>query len=161
MSLASALLLAAAAPAGAAFADLDAIDRQVAAFAGAATTPVDRRLRLNRCGAPLAMSWRTARRDAVVVQCPDAGGWRLFVPVAVAAAGQAEPPVVNRGEMVTIAASGEGFTVSQSGEALESGAAGAWIRVRVARPGTAATAAAAQPLRGRVVRPGLVVVPVE
>ena len=82
MSLA--LFLAAAAS----FADLDTIDRQVAAFTGApigaaggATQGLDRRLRLRPCYAPLALAWRGQTRDTVVAECPDAGGWRLFVPV--------------------------------------------------------------------------------
>jgi flagella basal body P-ring formation protein FlgA len=56
---------------------------------------------------------------------------------------------VLRGEAVTIAVSGDGFTVSQPGEALDPGAVGQWIRVKTA-------AAGAQPLRARIVRPGLV-----
>ena len=58
-------------------------------------------------------------------------------------------PLVSRGDAVTIAVTGQGFTVSQGGEALESGAEGAWIKVRGAGQG-------AQVLRGRVLRPGLV-----
>jgi acyl dehydratase len=56
---------------------------------------------------------------------------------------------VLRGEAVTISLAGAGFTVSQPGEALEAGGVGAWIRVKPA-------AGANQPLRARIVRPGLV-----
>jgi len=157
-------LFAAAALAG--YADLDAIDRQVEGFTGVplgqvggASLPVDRRLRLQPCISGLALSWRTASRDSVVVQCGDVGGWRLFVPVRqgapVAVAAEAPAAIaVNRGEAVAIAVTGEGFSVSQPGEALESGPVGAWIRVRPvsAKPG-------AEPLRGRIVRPGLVALP--
>ena len=150
MSLA--LILAAAAP----FADLNVIDRQVAAFtgvpvgaAGGAILPLDRRLRLRPCSAPLALSWRGERHDAVVAECPDAGGWRLFVPVRASAASVAATPAVNRGDAVTIAVSGDGFSVNQPGEALESGAVGAWVRVR----GIGKTGAAMQ---ARVIRAGLV-----
>lgn len=144
MSLTLALL--AAAP----FADLAAIDRAVAEFAGGGSTPVDRRLRLAPCESPLALSWRTARQETVVVECPDTGGWRLFVPVAGGSGSAAAPIAVNRGDAVTIAFSGPGFSVSQPGEALESGAVGGWVRVKPA---------SGQPMRARVARPGMVSVP--
>lgn len=155
------LVLVAAAPSAKAesFADLAGIDAAVAQFAGAAigqpggaTLPVDRRLRLAACRQPLALGWNGARRDAVVVSCPDAGSWRIFVPLLVAAPAAASAPAVARGEAVTIEASGEGFSVSHPGEALEAGAVGAWIRVRPAGKG--------EPLRARVIRPGLVSLPV-
>ena len=113
--------------------------------------PVDRRLRLRPCHAPLDLAWRTPRRESVVVACPDPGGWRLFVPVRGAHAATA-PLSVGRGEAVTIAVAGPGFSVSQPGEALEGGAAGDWIRVR-------GLGAKAQTVRARIVRPGLVEVP--
>ncbi len=150
MSLA--LILAAAAP----FADLTAIDRQVAAFTGApigaqggAMLPLDRRLRLRPCAAPLALSWRGERHDAVVAECPDPGGWRLFVPVRAQMASVAAAPAVNRGDAVTIAVSGDGFSVNQPGEALESGAVGAWLRVRGLGKNSSA-------MQARVIRSGLV-----
>lgn len=159
------LLLLATATAG--FADLDAIDRQVAAFTGAeigmaggAMTPVDRRLRLAACRSGTALSWRTPAQDSVLVQCGDAGGWRLFVPVRRAVA-EAAPAAVARGDSVSIAVSGEGFTVSQPGEALESGPVGAWIRVRPAGAPGSAMAARAETMRARVVRPGLVALPLD
>lgn len=159
--LPAAHLLVAAAPAHAApFADPAAIDAEVARFtgvpagaAGGAAQPADRRLRLAACANPLSLGWYAGRRDTVLVQCPDAGGWRLFVPILQSAPGLAESPAVLRGEGVTIAVSGPGFAISQSGEALEPGAVGAWIRVRTA-------AGAGQPLRARIVRPGLVAVTV-
>lgn len=139
-----ALALLAATP----FADLAAVDRAVADFAGGAASPLDRRLRLAPCVSPLALSWRTPRRETVVVECPDAGGWRLFVPVS-AGAGIA-PLAINRGDAVSVSVSGQGFSVSQPGEALESGPVGEWIRVKTA---------GGQPMRAQVVRPGLVSVP--
>lgn len=154
MSLA--LLLAAAAP----FADLDALDRAVARFTGApvgaeggAMTPLDRRLRLRPCREQVALAWRGERRETITLECPDAGGWRLFVPVRAAAAGMAGPPAVNRGDAVTIAISGEGFSVSQPGEALDAGVVGGWVRVR-------AIGGKAAAMRAQVIRPGLVGVPV-
>ena len=154
MSLA--LILAAAAP----FADLDALDRAVARFAGApigaeggAIMPLDRRLRLRPCQSPVALAWRGKRRETITLECPDPGGWRLFVPARASAQGSAGPPAINRGDAVTIAVSGEGFSVSQPGEALDAGAVGGWVRVR-------SISGKAAPMRAQVVRPGLVAVPV-
>ena len=143
-------LLAAPAQAGP-LADLNAIDHAVAAFAGAPAAPVDRRLRLAACAAPLSLAWHGLRRESVRVDCPVAGGWRLFVPLLTGTGLSAEPavPVVTRGDAVSITVSGGGFAVSQPGEALEGGPVGAWIRVRTLNP-------KAQPLRARVIRPGVV-----
>lgn len=143
------------------FHDLVAIDRAVTAFTGAgigepggATLPVDRRLRLAACRSPLSLDWQGSRQDTVLVQCPDAGGWRLFVATSGnTRQGPAAPPAIARGEAVTISVAGDGFSVAQSGEAMDSGALGAWIRVR--------TSARATPIRARIERPGLVIVPVD
>ncbi|MFM5907105.1 MAG: flagella basal body P-ring formation protein FlgA [Novosphingobium sp.] len=136
--------------------DLAALDRAVEAFTGApiggpggAAQPVDRRLHLARCAAPPALSWYGSRRDTVLVRCPDPGSWRIFVPLSAGLAPEQSASAVLRGEAVTIAISGEGFSVAQAGEAMEPGAVGAWIRVRSAQ-------ANAQPIRAKVVRPGLV-----
>jgi len=150
------LALLAAAPAAAqSYADLDQIDRAVAQFVGVpqgaiggAAMPVDRRLRLAPCRAPLALNWYGVRRDSVEVICPAAGGWKLYVPL-LAAPVSAAPAAVSRGDAVTITVAGEGFAVSQPGEAMEAGPVGAWIKVRTINAG-------AQPLRARVLRPGLV-----
>lgn len=166
MSAALALILAAA-PTLAPIADLAAIDREVERFTGVpagaeggASLPVDRRLRLAPCRSPLALSWRTPRQETVLVECPDAGSWRIFVPVrrslgplgSGTGGGPVAAPAVNRGDAVTIAVAGEGFAVSQPGEALDGGPVGAWIRVRT-------LSAKAQPMRARIVRPGLVEMP--
>jgi flagellar basal body P-ring formation protein FlgA len=140
--------------------DPAAIDRDVAAFTGqpigapgGAARPVDRRLRLAACSAPLAMSWRGDMRSSILVECPDVGSWHVYV--AVAAGGRQSPaaPVIERGQLVTVAVTGDGFAVSQPAEALEPGAVGAWIRVR--------TGPRADPVQAQVVRPGVVEVPVE
>jgi flagella basal body P-ring formation protein FlgA len=124
---------------------------------GGAMLPTDRRLRLALCRSPLAMSWRTARRDSLIVECPDPGSWHLFVPVrsAQATPAAAAAPVVMRGESVTIAVAGEGFAVTQPGEAMEAGAVGDWIRVRSVRSGQPQGDA----MRARITRPGEVEVP--
>ena len=74
----------------------------------------------------------------------------MFVRVsgAVGAESAAAAPVVLRGEAVSIAVAGPGFTVARSGEALEPGSLGQWIRVR--------TAPTAAPMRARVSGPGTV-----
>lgn len=139
------------------FADPAAIDAEVARFTGAgigqpggAALPVDRGLRLSRCPAPLALSWRGVRQDTVIVQCP--GGWRLFVGLGGGGQGAAAAPVIAKGDALTIMVRGDGFSVSQGGEALEAGAPGAWIRVRAGEK----AASDKSELRARVVRPGLV-----
>lgn len=164
------ILIAAAAalptPALAAMADLAAIDRQVAQFTGApqgtiggAVLPVDRRLRLAACNSPLSLGWHTARKESVVVQCPDAGAWRLFVPVTPAQQASAEPqaPAVTPNEAVTVSVVGDGFAVSQPGIAMDKGAVGAWVRVKMVSGGQPRGDA----MRAQVVRPGLVKVPMD
>lgn len=146
------------------FADPAVIDRAVVEFTGAAIgapggprLPVDRRLRLNPCDTSLALEWYGRGRETVLVRCPVAGGWRLFVPVEgngagpVAAAVSDAPAAVARGETVSIAIGGQGFTLSRQGQALEGGAVGDWIRVRPAGAGNRA-----DPIRARIMRPGVV-----
>ena len=77
------------------------IDRAVAQFVGVpqgaiggAAMPVDRRLRLAPCRAPLALNWYGVRRDSVEVICPAAGGWKLYVPL-LAATVSAAPAAVS------------------------------------------------------------------
>lgn len=141
------------------FADPVAIDAAVAQFTGAASgmpgsaQPVDRRLRLAPCNGPLSLSWYGAAHQTVQVQCPDSGSWRVFVPVLAPARQEPAAMAVQRGEAVTVSVMGDGFSVSQSGQAMEPGAIGTWIRVRITDKG--------DPVRAQVVRPGLVVVPVE
>lgn len=130
-------------------ADLSAIDRAVAAFAGEAAPPVDRRLRLAACTVPLALGWYGARRESVQVACPVPGGWRIYVPLAGAGTAGPMAPAIARGDAVSITVSGGGFAVSQPGEALEGGAVGAWIKVRSLNPRAPA-------MRARVIRPGVV-----
>ena len=79
-------------------ADLDEVDRQVSAFVGQPAPPVDRRLRLARCTAPLALDWYGSARQAVQVRCPSAGGWTLYVTMPAAAASTATPLSMVRNE---------------------------------------------------------------
>lgn len=151
----SALALAAAtaAPAqttSAPYLDPAELDRAVATFAGMPGQPVDRRLRLTPCPQPLAAEWYGAEQRTVQLRCPVRGGWRLFVPLAATGAVAApEPPAITRGDVVALVVAGDGFAVSQAGEALESGAIGSWIRVRLGSEKPAV-------VRGRVLGTGKV-----
>lgn len=131
-----------AAPAAAAT-DLAALDRAAARFAGAPlghdggpVAPIDSRLKLKDCASGPDLAWRSDRRDAIVISCPDAGGWRLFVPVKAAAQPvSAIPvkldPVIRRGDPVTVTAEKNGFSVSSDGVAMGDAAPGARIAVKV------------------------------
>lgn len=144
------------------FTDPVAIDRAVVAFTGAdigapggPRLPADRRLRLAACATPLAVAWYGSARGAVQVECPGPRSWRIFVAVADGASGGASSarsaPAIKRGDALTIMVRGRGFSVQQAGEAMEAGAVGDWIFVRTARK--------AEPLRARIERPGLAVIP--
>ncbi|MCR2832759.1 flagella basal body P-ring formation protein FlgA [Parerythrobacter lacustris] len=160
-------LIAAAAPAlsqSTDFADPATLDAEVAAFTGAAVgtpggarEPVDRRLRLARCTAPLQLAWLGRAADMVQVACPTGTGWRIFIPVnsgrgaaAPSSAGQGQI-VVEKGQVLTIVVAGRGFSVSQQGEALEDGAIGAWIRIR--------PEGNREPVRARIETPQRAVIP--
>lgn len=147
-------LAATATPAFGQAADLDAVEREVAAFigvsaadAGNAFVPIDRRLRLAACANDLELQWYGSRRDSVQVRCPTPGSWKLYVRTLGADSATQEAASVKRGDEVTVTLGGKGFSVSQSAEALEGGAVGEWIRVKVQK-GTE--------LRARVLRPGAV-----
>lgn len=156
-ALATGVALAIAFPATAGgFEEPAAIDREVAQFTGApiggqggAILPVDRRLKLAQCPMPLALEWYGRTNQTVLVRCPIAGGWRIFVPVGGAVTAAKAERAIARGEVVAIAIHGRGFTVSRQGEALENGAVGQWIRVRP-------TGDKRDPVRARVIEPGKV-----
>ncbi len=138
--------------------DLAGIDQAVARFTGASTgqpggalLPVDRRLKLSNCPQQLALEWHGNSEQTVLVRCPVAGGWRLFVPVDGGQQAAKAQPVVARGEAVAIAVEGRGFTLSRQGEALEAGAVGEWIRVRP-------VGGKSDAVRARVIQPGRVAI---
>ncbi|MEP3049914.1 MAG: flagella basal body P-ring formation protein FlgA [Erythrobacter sp.] len=144
------------------FTDPADIDRAVINFTGAAIgeiggarLPADRRLRLSQCTNPLQTSWHGREGHTVQVECPDAGGWRIFISTrpqpAVQRSAQANQRVVKRGDPITISVRGSGFSIQHSGEAMDSGAIGDWIGVRIARD--------QEPVRARIERPGLAVIP--
>ena len=151
----------------------DEIDRAVIAFTGAAIGEIggaraaaDPRLRLAACKAPLSTSWHGQTRAAVKVECRQtrsgAQPWRIFVATrpadqpsgSVARRQPAAKParIIKRGDPITVVVRGRGFTVQQAGEAMEPGALGDWIAIRTARQ--------AEPVRARIERPGLAIIPV-
>lgn len=154
LALGLAAPLAAQAPA----ADHAALDRQVAAFTGAAIgtpggarAPVDRRLRLRPCASDPVASWHGAPGRAVQLACPDTGGWRIFVNLVQPPAPARAVQAVRRGDTLTVVVTGRGFAIRRSAEALEAGAVGDWIAVR--------TAPDSAPLRAQIVQPGQAEIP--
>ena len=137
------------------------IDRAIIGFTGAAIgspggarLPTDPRLRLAACEGPLLLDWHTPARSSVRIECPGPAPWRIFAAIAPAdtpgASGTAAL-AIKRGDAVLIAVRGRGFSVQRPGEAVEGGQVGDWIFVR--------TAPKAEPLRARIERPGLVIIP--
>jgi len=135
----SALFLAAAAPAAI---DLTLLDRAAEIFAGARlgeaggpVAPIDRRLRLGGCGSSPEFSWHSDARDAIVIRCPEAKGWRIFVAVkaapALATVSAKAEPVIRRGDPITLVAGSDGFSVSADGTAMTDAAPGARLQVKV------------------------------
>ena len=137
------------------FEDLPGIEQQVAIYVGSSTgdpsnvlVPIDRRLRLAACPVAKDIAWHGQRRDVVRVSCPTVGGWRIFVRLVQQQPDMAQSqPVVHRGDEVTITLTASGFSVSRSGEALENGAVGEWVRIRVGSN---------DERRAQVLRPGAV-----
>jgi flagellar basal body P-ring formation protein FlgA len=134
----SLLLLAASAPAT----DLALLDRAAEIFAGARlgeaggpAAPIDRRLRLTACPSSPEFSWRTEARDAIVIRCPEAGGWRIFVSVRaapqLASASAKVEPVIRRGDPVTLVAEQSGFAVSADGIAMADAAPGGRVAIKM------------------------------
>lgn len=169
----AAAVLATHAPAHAqSFQSIDQIEEQVVATLGAAigqpggpVRPIDRRLRLQSCPAPIIVE--PVNLGAVTVRCQQIG-WRIRVPVS-AEEGAAAPvqtaastglsirraprgePVVRRGDPVALVVATGGFTVSRQAIAEQDGAPGDRIRVR--------TEQRAAPIIGQVLADGRVAMP--
>ena len=108
-------------------------------------------MRIAPCAAGFALERYGRGRENVLVRCPDAGGWRMFVPLTADSAGaQQAAAAVSRGEVVTVSVKGRGFSLSRQGEALEGGAVGDWIRVRPTDKRSG------EPMRAQILRPGVV-----
>ena len=149
------------------FENLEMLDNRVAAALGAnigepggATTPIDRRLRLQACPQPVEIGEPVA--GAVAVRCVPLG-WRIRVSItggtqgsqATAAPSRTQAraaPVVRRGDQVELVAIARGFTVSTLATADQDGAPGDRIRVRTERRGAAVIGQVLED--GRVALPG-------
>ncbi len=134
------------------------IDRAVAQFTGSAIgevggarVPADRRLRLAACAAPLDVAWYGRNRSTLQVSCAGPENWRIFIATRPAPQSATDAPIVSRGDPVTVQVRGRGFSVQQTGEAMDNGAMGDWIGVRTSRDAT--------PIRARIERPGFAVIP--
>lgn len=125
----AAVALAALDPAQSGFEPIDALNARIAAALALApdAQPVDPRIRLARCRLPVAIT-REASAIATL-RCAEPA-WQLRVPVAVAPS-TAAPVVIARGEQVEIVDRGAGFSVRSSGQAMDGGALGGTIRVRL------------------------------
>ena len=148
------------------FENLEMLDNRVAAALGAnigepggATTPIDRRLRLQACPQPVEIGEPVA--GAVAVRCAPLG-WRIRVSIVgapqarqtAATTGQAQvraEPVVRRGDQIELVAIANGFTVSTLAVAEQDGAPGDRIRVRTERR--------TAPVIGQVLEDGRVALP--
>lgn len=119
-----ALLAATSSP----FEDLDALDRQIAAMAPA--QPIDRRLKLPRCPAPVAIETFGAR--GLSVSCP-AVGWRIFVATAPMNTTSQGPADIRMGDVVSLQVPGDGFIISTSATALDEARRGQMLRLKIAR----------------------------
>lgn len=133
------------------------IDRAVEAFTGIATgepggarNPADRRLRLASCPSPLATRWHGAPGRTVRVSCEDVPGWQVFVGLQAIPRAARVTPAIKRGDRVTVAVRGRGFTIQQPGEATEPGRPGEWIAIRMSQGRKTVSA--------RIERAGLVVI---
>lgn len=148
------------------FQDIDDLEQRVIAALGAhigepggPARPVDRRLRLASCPAPLGVE--EPALGAVTVRCAPLG-WRIRVPLArgdqaaAASPTRTEAPtrtprreaVVRRGDPVALVVTTGRFTVSRQAVAEQDGAPGDRIRVR--------TEPRAAPIVGQVLADGRV-----
>lgn len=130
------------------------IDSAVAALTGKVTgqpggaqRKVDPRLRLAQCPVEPLAEWYGNDRGNVKVACPVAGGWKVYVALN---AGAKAAAVVARGDLVQLRVAGDGFSVSGRAEALEAGAPGETISVRLV------AAEKRQIVRGQVLDAGVV-----
>lgn len=149
------------------FENLELLDSRVAAALGAnigepggATTPIDRRLRLQACPQPVEIGEPVA--GALAVRCAPLG-WRIRVSIvpsgeARQATASAAPvrqertqPVIRRGDQIELVAIASGFTVSTLATADQDGAPGDRIRVR--------TQSRTAPVIGQVLPDGRVALP--
>lgn len=135
------------------------IDMAIEAFTGksignigGAKHPSDPRLRLAQCPSPLSVEWHGNRENMVRVACTNGPRWQIFVALKTAAPAAKLPDAIRRGDNVTITVEGDGFSIRRPGQAQQSGAIGDWITVQTTRK--------SEPVSARIVRPGLVIIPI-
>ena len=128
-----------------AFEDLDRLDSRIEVLTGAApgepggaVAPIDRRLKLVACPQPASIEWSGS--DALAVRCP-AIGWRLRVGIAANGSHQVKAePSVHRGDTVEVSVRGDAFDVTTTAIALDDGAIGASVRLKLGAAGTQSSA---------------------
>ena len=127
------------------FQNLDDLDAAIEAFAkarlgspGGATQRVDRRLHLAPCSNAPLLSWYGNHHTAIEVRCVMPGGWKIYAPILKPSDGgeASVPNVVSRGDVVSMVVTGDGFSIHREAEALEGGALGEWIRVKLDAKGS-------------------------
>ena len=118
------------------FQDHGAIDTVVANAIGSGMTavPVDRRIKLAACPAPLGVAPPVG--GAVAVQCAPLG-WRLRVLInGAATTAGTSPVIIKRGDPVSVNFVAPGFSVTTSGIAESDARVGERVRVRVEQKAT-------------------------
>jgi len=125
--------------------DLDRLDSRIEVMTGAAPgqpggaiAPIDRRLKLTACPQPASIEWSGS--DALAVRCA-AIGWRLRVGIAATARPQGKADLsVHRGDTVEVSVQGDAFDVTTTAIALDDGALGASVRLKIGAAGTQSSA---------------------
>lgn len=132
------------------FEDLDRLDGRVIALTGAmigqpggAVAPIDRRLKLSACPSPVAIE--PAGPDTLSIRCAETG-WRLRVGLVPAgrtgfggAAAVKAEPLVRRGDTVEVTVQGDTFDVTSNAVAMDDGAQGQPVRLKLAGNGAQST----------------------
>ena len=146
----AALVFAARATA-AGYQDLDALDARIASAVGNSgiPVPIDRRIRLAQC--PQEPELSALSGGALAVRCR-ALGWRVRVVVSSHSLSSESPAeiLIRRGDLVELVVRGAGFSASAPGTALDEGAAGKTVRVKIPT--------SAMPVSAIVIRAGMVAI---
>ncbi|SKB41985.1 flagella basal body P-ring formation protein FlgA [Sphingopyxis flava] len=116
---------------------IDALTATVATAMGRTATPIDRRIKLQRC--PEQASITAIDAQTLAVRCASLG-WRVRVAMTLGEgaapgllpAGYARPaaPVIRRGDNVRVSIETESFTIHYSAVAAEDGRVGDTIALR-------------------------------
>jgi flagellar basal body P-ring formation protein FlgA len=104
--------------------------------AGGAAAPIDTRLKLARCPAPVSVE--LPYQGAFTLRCAPLG-WRINVPM-VATALHPAVLTVRRGDVVDLIVAGGSFEVSTSAVAVSDAATGQSLRVKIPTSGNVVTA---------------------